>query len=136
MSNNPSAPSNHDLSPRDLPEQPDSPLKDPSKIHYQANHVRRLIIASYWLVIVLALPLWWRTTSIERLGLPQGRIGSLGDKSLRFDIGLYAEDGRVRDALERPAFKERLAGEGVDVRVAGEEKSGERYFIYSEGRGL
>ncbi|KAL1704830.1 phosphatidylinositol-glycan biosynthesis class S protein-domain-containing protein [Schizophyllum commune] len=111
----------------------DYPLKDPSKIHYQANHVRRLIIASYWLVIVLALPLWWRTTSIERLGLPQGRIGSLGDKSSRFSIGLSVQSERVREALDRPHWKERLAGEGLDVRVAGDEKHGERYFIYSEG---
>ncbi|KAL1665216.1 phosphatidylinositol-glycan biosynthesis class S protein-domain-containing protein [Schizophyllum commune] len=139
---NPSAPSHHDLSTKNLPEQPNSPLKDPSKIHYQANHVRRLIIASYWLVIVLALPLWWRTTSIERLRLPQGRIGSLGDKSLRFDIGLYAEDGRVRDALERPAFKERLAGEGVDVRVAEDEKFDYKVLFhdgedtYVEGRSV
>ncbi|KAL1718042.1 phosphatidylinositol-glycan biosynthesis class S protein-domain-containing protein [Schizophyllum commune] len=120
----PTSPALPDAHPHD-----DSPLKDPSKIQYQANHVRRLIIASYWLVIVLALPLWWRTTSIERLGLPQGRISALGDKRLRFDIGLYAEDGRVRDALERSAFKERLAGEGVDVRVAGDEKHGKNEAV-------
>ncbi|KAL1695748.1 phosphatidylinositol-glycan biosynthesis class S protein-domain-containing protein [Schizophyllum commune] len=139
----PTSPSLSDAHPHD-----DSPLKDPSKIHYQANHVRRLIIASYWLVIVLALPLWWRTTSIERLGLPQGRIGSLGDKSLRFSIGLSVGDGisveneRVREALQRPAFKQRLAGEGVDVRVAGDEKHDYQVLFhdgqetYIEGRSV
>ncbi|KAL1677982.1 phosphatidylinositol-glycan biosynthesis class S protein-domain-containing protein [Schizophyllum commune] len=107
----------------------DDSLKDPSKIHYQANHVRRLIIASYWLVIVLALPLWWRTTSIERLGLPQGRIGSLGDKTLRFSVGLSVQNERVKEALDRPHWKERLAGEGVDVRVAGDEKHGKNEVV-------
>ncbi|KAL1726246.1 phosphatidylinositol-glycan biosynthesis class S protein-domain-containing protein [Schizophyllum commune] len=124
----PTSPSLPDAHPHD-----DSPLKDPSKILYQANHVRRLIIASYWLVIVLALPLWWRTTSIERLGLPQGRIGSLGDKSLRFSIGLSVQSERVKEALDRPHWKEGLAGEGLDVRVAGDEDSGEKYFMHTEG---
>ena len=53
----------------------------------------------------------------------------MGDKSLRFSIGLSVGDGRVRDALARPAFKERLAGEGVDVRVAGDEKHGKNEAI-------
>ncbi|KAI5887108.1 uncharacterized protein SCHCODRAFT_02640756 [Schizophyllum commune H4-8] len=105
-----------------LHEQPDSPLKDPSKIYYQANHVRRLIIASYWLVIFLALPLWWKTTSIERLSLPQGRIGALGDKNLRFDIGISVPNGRVREALDTPAFKERLVSAGVDVHATSSDK--------------
>ena len=66
----------------------------------------------------------------------------MGDKSLRFSIGLSVGDGtsveneRVQEALERPAFKQRLAGEGADVRVAGVEDSGEKHFIRAERRGL
>uniref|UniRef100_D8QHB6 GPI transamidase component PIG-S n=1 Tax=Schizophyllum commune (strain H4-8 / FGSC 9210) TaxID=578458 RepID=D8QHB6_SCHCM len=115
-----------------LHEQPDSPLKDPSKIYYQANHVRRLIIASYWLVIFLALPLWWKTTSIERLSLPQGRIGALGDKNLRFDIGISVPNGRVREALDTPAFKERLVSAGVDVHATSSDKYGKSHAICTD----
>jgi hypothetical protein len=38
---------------------------------FQSNGTRRSIIASYWAVILLTLPLWWYTTSIERLPLAE-----------------------------------------------------------------
>ncbi|OAX39231.1 hypothetical protein K503DRAFT_792056 [Rhizopogon vinicolor AM-OR11-026] len=47
-----------------------SGLKDPRKISFERNWVRRAVLASYWVVIVLAFPFWWHLTSIERLALP------------------------------------------------------------------
>ena len=47
---------------------------DPSTLYFERPQVRRLIIASYWLVILLAVPLWWKTTSIDRLSLPASRV--------------------------------------------------------------
>lgn len=39
---------------------------------------RRLaIILAFPLLILLAVPFWWYTTSIERLPLPEGRISAL-----------------------------------------------------------
>lgn len=57
-------------------------LPDLSKLAFESTPVRRRIIASYWLVILLAIPLWWKTTSIDRLSLPESRVRSLGSKQV------------------------------------------------------
>jgi phosphatidylinositol glycan class S len=63
-------------------------LKDPSKLIYQADKTRRSILAAYWIVILLALPLWWYTTAVERLSLPSSRVLAQSVKELRFPIHL------------------------------------------------
>lgn len=45
-------------------------------ISFQSPNIRLKIVASYWLVFILGLPLWWITTSIERLALPVERVKS------------------------------------------------------------
>ncbi|KAH9171332.1 phosphatidylinositol-glycan biosynthesis class S protein-domain-containing protein [Lactarius sanguifluus] len=55
-------------------------LKDPSALLFQKQWIRRWIFGSYVALVLLGLPLWWRTTSIERLSLPTLRIDSLGGK--------------------------------------------------------
>ena len=47
---------------------------DPSQLSFEQPRTRRYIIASYWLVVLLAIPLWWKTTSIDRLSLPASRV--------------------------------------------------------------
>ena len=57
--------------------------KDPSKLTFESAFTRRRILAAYWLVILLAIPLWWRYTSISRLSLPESRIQSLAAGQVR-----------------------------------------------------
>lgn len=44
---------------------------------FQSDRIRRWIVLSYWVVLLLGIPFWWYTTSIERLALPRGRIHNL-----------------------------------------------------------
>lgn len=56
------------------------PPVDPSKLTFETVPNRRRIIASYWLIVLLAIPLWWKTTSIDRLSLPESRVKGLSGK--------------------------------------------------------
>ena len=47
---------------------------DPAQLCFENIRTRRYIIASYWLIVIFAIPLWWKTTSIERLALPASRV--------------------------------------------------------------
>lgn len=58
-------------------------LKDPSTLLFEKSSTRRWIFGSYLALVLLGLPLWWRTTSIERLSLPTPRIDSLSGKEVR-----------------------------------------------------
>ena len=53
---------------------------------FESPLVRRSIIASYFLVILLALPLWWKTTSIERQALPVSHVFEQTKRELLFPI--------------------------------------------------
>ena len=64
--------------------------KDPSKLTFESAFTRRRILAAYWLVILLAIPLWWRYTSISRLSLPESRIQSLAAKQVRHTWSSFA----------------------------------------------
>lgn len=57
-------------------------LKEPSTLPFEQTRTRLWILTSYLLLVVLALPLWWSTTSIERLSLPTSRVDSLGSKEV------------------------------------------------------
>ena len=103
-----------------------SSLKDPSKLSFESTRTRRLILGSYWVVVLLALPLWWSTTSIERLSLPSSRVRSLSEKHLRFQIHLHLDTRNGGDATviakswqkifeQSAAVEDRWAG--LDVQV-------------------
>src|ERR1700761_2427283 len=62
------------------------PFRNPSTIFFQHDSVRRSIIASYWIIIILALPLWWKTTSIERLPLPTSQVYAQAQKKLQIPL--------------------------------------------------
>ena len=61
------------------------------RIFFQSKKVRWSILAAYWAVILLALPLWWTTTSIQRLSLPTSRVDDLSRKSLRFPVDIVLD---------------------------------------------
>jgi len=58
-------------------------IPDISKL---TGRTRRPIIAAYWVVFFLALPIWWYTTSIERLSLPSARVRLQAKAELRFPV--------------------------------------------------
>lgn len=44
---------------------------------FQEDGLRRKILAAYWIAVIIGLPLWWSTTSIIRLSLPEARVQAL-----------------------------------------------------------
>lgn len=60
----------------------DHDLKEPSTLSFEQPRTRVWILTSYLLLVVLAVPLWWSTTSIERLSLPISRVDSVGNKEV------------------------------------------------------
>lgn len=64
---------------------------DGERIFFQSRRVRWSILVAYWAVILLALPLWWTTTSIQRLSLPTSRVESLSGRALRFPIDIVLD---------------------------------------------
>ncbi len=102
-------------------------LRNPSSLFYQKDALRRSVIKSYWVVIVVALPLWWYTTSIERLALPSGRIDKFVDKHLELPISICAPSSRVNELhhelLARRSLDQKR-WEGLAVEVVESEKCG------------
>lgn len=96
------------------------PLREPSTIFFQFDNVRRTIIASYWIIIILALPLWWKTTSIERLSLPSSRVRNQASKELRLPVQIQLP-GSYLDATKRlqDQLAQRLSRQGVDAVFTG-----------------
>jgi GPI-anchor transamidase subunit S len=50
---------------------------------FQQARMRRLLMGVYLAVIILAIPLWWSLTSIERLSLPATQVNALADHKVR-----------------------------------------------------
>lgn len=61
----------------------DDGLKEPSTLPFEQPRTRVWILASCLLIVVLGLPLWWSTTSIERLSLPTSHVDNLESKEVR-----------------------------------------------------
>ncbi|KAJ7211389.1 phosphatidylinositol-glycan biosynthesis class S protein-domain-containing protein [Mycena pura] len=100
-------------------------LRDPSKLFYQTEYNRRLIIASYWVILIAAIPIWWHTTSIQRLSLPTSRVHSQAGKQLRFPVEITLEN--IRDVSLSAALQqlihERIGGSGLEVRVRNQDNA-------------
>ncbi|KAJ7634753.1 phosphatidylinositol-glycan biosynthesis class S protein-domain-containing protein [Roridomyces roridus] len=109
----------------------DTTLRDPAGLFSES--IRRLIIASYWLVIIAAIPLWWQTTSIERLSLPTSRVHAQAANTLRFPVHIRLEN--VQDDSLAPALQqfvqERTQTSGLDVTV--DDKDADSYTITLAG---
>ncbi|KAJ6558214.1 phosphatidylinositol-glycan biosynthesis class S protein-domain-containing protein [Mycena capillaripes] len=99
-------------------------LRDPSRLFYQLDYNRRLIIASYLVVLVAALPLWWQITSIERLSLPTAQVHSQAGNKLRFPVQIKLENTQdaflassLQQLLEDRIRKSPQAWNGLDVKI-------------------
>ena len=110
--------------PARLSSMPDSDA-DGERIFFQSRRVRWSILAAYWAVILLALPLWWTTTSIERLSLPTSRVEGLSRKDLRFPVDVVLDsssgvDTKGLSAKLQSLINARLSSDiraWLDVRV-------------------
>ncbi|THH11410.1 hypothetical protein EW145_g663 [Phellinidium pouzarii] len=67
------------------------------------------------MVALAAVPLWWTTTSITRLSLPEGRVKALNDKQLRFSLNISLDTNipvsvvdNVKEGLAKRILDERL----------------------------
>ena len=112
----------------DIPGQP-SPLRDPSLLFYQKDGLRRSIVAAYWIVIILALPLWWSTTSIKRLSLSSTRLLEQTQRRLELPITICLESdtsfvAEVKQALANLASEDALQWQGILVGVVGQTDCG------------
>lgn len=68
------------------------PLKQPPPEKALDTRRRSFVVLSFWLVVmVLGLPIWWKTTTIYRANLPLDRM-------------LQWAEGKVRRLVELPAF--------------------------------
>jgi Phosphatidylinositol-glycan biosynthesis class S protein len=128
------------ISPFDLPMHPaasdrlrpdgaDS-VRDPSKLSFQSDRTRRSILGAYWLVIFLALPLWWHTTSIERLSLPSSRVFTQAETELQFPVHVELDEAyfganvasianTLQDLLSAQSAQSPHLWKGVRVHVRG-----------------
>ncbi|KAI0760431.1 phosphatidylinositol-glycan biosynthesis class S protein-domain-containing protein [Fomes fomentarius] len=70
----------------------------PLQLCFESVRTRRSIIAAYWLVVILAIPLWWKTTSIDRLALPASRVHAESKREVRFPITVNLETTYGREA--------------------------------------
>lgn len=92
----------------------------PTQLSFQSVFTTRSILASYWTVFVLALPLWWYTTSIQRLSLPASRVLAQADRELRFPVNLQLDSSfTAQDASNIQQILNDSYSRGLDVTVNG-----------------
>jgi len=111
-------------------------LRDPDTLFFQRDGVRRRIIAAYWVVVVLSVPMWWYTTSIQRLSLPSSRIKSTPD-TLQLPVSICIEgdtDRSLGPEFLRSTSTESSRWRGLTLQVTEDDVCGERsYFISTFG---
>lgn len=78
-------------------------LRDPAKLFYQSDRTRRSIVIAYWTIIIVAIPLWWYTTSIERLSLPSHHVHQQAKNHLQLPVRicLQTADEHLSDSVRR-----------------------------------
>lgn len=54
---------------------------------------RRIIVLSFWAILLLGLPFWWYTTTIERLTLPKGQVEAWKSQEVSYSSGCSAFKG-------------------------------------------
>lgn len=62
-------------------------LPPPAKLHPVSPTPdiprRRIIVLSFWALIILGIPFWWKTTTIERLPLPSAEVEGWVERGVR-----------------------------------------------------
>ena len=118
------------------PSQPSSSFRDPSKLFFQKDNTRRAIIIAYWFLIILALPLWWYTTSIERLSLPSYHVHQQAKNQLQLPVRICLKtmDEHLPSDV-RTSFAEKLSLEpqrwgGLVVDVFGKANCSMSFSFY------
>ena len=107
-----------------------SSFRDPAKLFFQKDNTRRSIVIAYWSVIILAVPLWWYTTSIERLTLPSYHVHQQAENHLQLPVRICLQI--VNEHLVgsvRTSFSEKISSEpqrwgGLVVDVFGKANCG------------
>ena len=116
-------------------------LRDPAKLFYQTDKTRRSIVIAYWSIIILAIPLWWYTTSIERLSLPSHHVHQQAKNHLRLPVRICLQTGdeHLSDSV-RTSFSDNISLEpqrwrGLAVDVFGNANCGmpfiNTYILYA-----
>jgi GPI-anchor transamidase subunit S len=111
-------------------------FRDPSKLFYQTDNTRRSIIIAYWSVIILAVPLWWYTTSIERLSLPSHHVHQQAVNHLQLPVKICLQtmderlSGSVRTFLADNMSLEPQRWKGLAVNVFGKANCGMPFSSY------
>lgn len=62
-------------------------------VSFQTATIKRQILLGYSLIVILALPLWWYTTSIQRLSLPVDRVKAVE----RMEEVIFSLDVIIKD---------------------------------------
>ncbi|KAG2179107.1 hypothetical protein INT43_001957 [Umbelopsis isabellina] len=94
---------------------------------YMTETRKRLVIASFWVVVLLGLPLWWKTTAVYRAQLPFAQIDSWVDRKacqLTFPSTFVVHLASIADAdpkahnhpLDYPTIENAIAA-SVDQQI-------------------
>jgi phosphatidylinositol glycan class S len=85
----------------------------------QLSWSRRPIIIAYWAVVLCAVPLWWYTTSIERLSLPAARVAAVAGMEPLFpvDVKIDTVDAGVLQDIQRKLAKKKSPSTSLAVQV-------------------
>ncbi|KAF8137502.1 phosphatidylinositol-glycan biosynthesis class S protein-domain-containing protein [Boletus edulis] len=70
---------------------PSHGLKEPQRLPFESPKIRRLVLGSYWTIIIIALPFWWRLTSIERIALPSDHVRTQLNRNLIFPLDVQLD---------------------------------------------
>jgi GPI-anchor transamidase subunit S len=54
---------------------------------------RRILVLSFWAILLLGLPFWWHTTTIERLALPKGQVEAWKSQEVSYSAELQRVEG-------------------------------------------
>lgn len=104
-----------------------SGFKDPRKLSFERDWVRRAVLASYWAVIILGFPLWWHLTSIQRLALPTSQVRTQVQNNIVFPVAVHFDASvsyqnptivsQVHALLRDSATNEHERWKGINVHL-------------------